>query len=109
MYKRQLDGVSGTDHHAIAQINPGMAHAGGVVGSFEKDQISGIWFGFADVLALVPVSYTHLDVYKRQDKHQPGSGVVKHHLHEFLLVKVHGHPSLSGRPWDCTPWHRTFL
>ena len=49
-----LDGVSGTDHHAVAQIDPGMAHAGGVVGSFEKDQISGLGFGFADVLALVP-------------------------------------------------------
>ena len=49
-----LDGVSGTDHHAVAQINPSMAHAGGVVGPFEKDQISGLCFGFADVLALVP-------------------------------------------------------
>ena len=49
-----LDGVAGTDHHAVAQIDSGMAHAGGVVGSFEKDQISGLCFGFADVLALVP-------------------------------------------------------
>jgi len=31
-----------------------MAHAGGVVGSFEKDQISGLCFGFGNVLALVP-------------------------------------------------------
>ena len=38
-----LDGVSGTDHHAIAQIDPGMAHAGGVVGAFEKDQITGLF------------------------------------------------------------------
>ena len=37
-----LDGVAGTDHHAVAQINPGVAHAGGVVGSFEKDQINAI-------------------------------------------------------------------
>ena len=49
-----LDGVSGTDHHAVAQINPSMAHAGGVVGSFEKDQITGLCFCLADVLALVP-------------------------------------------------------
>ena len=43
------------------------------------------------------------------DKPQPGAGVVEHHQQEFLVVKVHGHPSLSGRPWDCTPGHRTFL
>ena len=36
-----LDGVSGTDHHAVAEIDPGMAHAGGVVGAFEENQISG--------------------------------------------------------------------
>ena len=39
---------------------------------------------------------------------QPGAGVVEHHQHQFLVVKVHGHPSLSGRRWDCTPGHRTF-
>ena len=44
-----LDGVAGTDHHAVAQIDSGMAHAGGVVGSFEKDQITGLCFGLADV------------------------------------------------------------
>ena len=49
-----LDGVSGTDHHAVAQIDSSVAHAGGVVGSFEKDQISGLRFGLADVLALIP-------------------------------------------------------
>ena len=42
------------------------------------------------------------------DKPQPGAGVVKHHQHEFFMVKVHAHPSLSGRRWDCTPGHRTF-
>ena len=49
-----LDGVSGTDHHAVAQIDSGMAHAGGVVGPFEKDQITGLCIGFGNVLALVP-------------------------------------------------------
>ena len=43
------------------------------------------------------------------DKPQPGSGVVEHHQHQFLMVKVHAHPSLSGRPWGCTPGHRTSL
>ena len=43
------------------------------------------------------------------DKPQPGAGVVEHHQHEFLVIKVHAHPSLSGIPWDCTPGHRTSL
>ena len=49
-----LDGVAGTDHHAIAKIDSGMAHAGGVVSALKKDQISGLCFGLADVLALIP-------------------------------------------------------
>ena len=49
-----LDGVAGTDHHAVAQIDSGMAHAGGVVGAFEKDQISGLCFCFGNVLAFLP-------------------------------------------------------
>ena len=43
------------------------------------------------------------------DKPQPGAGVVEHHQHEFLMVKVHVQPSLSDRRWDCTPGHRTSL
>ena len=31
------------------------------------------------------------------DKPQSGAGVVKHHQGQFLVVKVHVHPSLSGR------------
>ena len=38
---------------------------------------------------------------------QPGAGVVEHHQHQFLMVKVHAHPSLSGRRWGCTPGHIT--
>ena len=49
-----FDGVSGTDHHPVAKIDSGVAHAGGVVGAFEKDQISGLCFGFGNVMALVP-------------------------------------------------------
>ena len=40
---------------------------------------------------------------------QPDAGVVEHHQHEFLMVKVHERPSLSGRRLDCTPGHRTSL
>ena len=32
----------------------GVAHAGGVVSALKKDQISGLCFGLADVLALIP-------------------------------------------------------
>ena len=49
-----FDGVASGHHHAVAQIDSGVAHAGGVVGSFEKDQISGLCFGLADVLAFLP-------------------------------------------------------
>ena len=43
------------------------------------------------------------------DEPQPDAGVVEHHQHEFLMVKVHERPSLSGRRLDCTPGHRTSL
>ena len=49
-----LDGVSGTDHHAIAEIDSRMAHAGSVVGAFEENQITGFCFCLADVLAFLP-------------------------------------------------------
>ena len=39
---------------------------------------------------------------------QSGAGVVKHHQHQFFMVKVHAHPSLSGIQLGCTPGHRTF-
>ena len=31
------------------------------------------------------------------DEPHPGAGVVEHHQGQFLVVKVHVHPSLSGR------------
>ena len=43
------------------------------------------------------------------DKPHPGAGVVEHHQHQFLMVKVHVQPSLFGIQLDCTPGHRTFL
>ena len=49
-----LDGVSGTDHHTVSEIYSSMAHAGGVVGTFEENQISGLCFCFGDVLAFIP-------------------------------------------------------
>ena len=51
-----LDGVSSGHHHAVAQIDPGMAHAGGVIGAFEKDQITGLCFCFGNVPAFLPKS-----------------------------------------------------
>ena len=41
------------------------------------------------------------------DEPQPGAGVVEHHQHQFLMVKVHVQPSLSGIQLGCTPGHRT--
>ena len=41
------------------------------------------------------------------DKPQPGAGVVEHHQGQFLVVKVHVQPSLSGIQLGCTPGHRT--
>ena len=29
------------------------------------------------------------------DEPQPGAGVVEHHQHQFLTIRVHGHSSLS--------------
>ena len=41
------------------------------------------------------------------DKPYPGAGVVEHHQGQFLVVKVHVQPSLSGIQLGCTPGHRT--
>ena len=49
-----LDGVAGTDHHAVAQIDANVTFSGGIIRSFKENKISGLCFCFADVLALVP-------------------------------------------------------
>ena len=49
-----FDGVASGHHHAVAEINPGMAHAGGVIRSLEENQVTGLGFCFGNVLALVP-------------------------------------------------------
>ncbi len=36
----------------LPRYMPSMAHAGGVVGTFEENKVSGLCFCFADVLAL---------------------------------------------------------
>ena len=41
------------------------------------------------------------------DKPQPGAGAVKHHQHEFFMVKVHGCSFLFYIHWDYTPGNRT--
>ena len=63
MYKRQVTAVDGDGTSAVGeQMHPGhggLPAAGAVM---------------VRLLALIPVSYTHLDVYKRQ-VHQPGKAV----------------------------------
>ena len=49
-----LDGVSGTDHHAVAQIDAHMTFSGGIIRSLEENKVTGLCFCLADVLALVP-------------------------------------------------------
>ena len=49
-----FDGVAGTDHHASAKVDADVAHPGGIISAGEKHQVSGLGFGLADVLALVP-------------------------------------------------------
>ena len=49
-----FDGVASGHHHAVSEIQPDMAHAGGVVSAFEKDQITGFGFRFGNMLALIP-------------------------------------------------------
>ena len=49
-----LDGVSGTDHHAIAEVDSNVTFSGGIIRSLEENKVTGLCFGLADVLALVP-------------------------------------------------------
>ena len=49
-----FDGVASGHHHAVSEVDAAMAHSGGVISAGEKHQVSGLGFGFADVLALVP-------------------------------------------------------
>ena len=49
-----LYGVSSADHHAVAKVDAHMTFSGGIIRSIEENEITGLCFGFADVLALVP-------------------------------------------------------
>ena len=49
-----LDGVSGTDHHAIAEVDSNVTFSGGIIRSLEENKVTGLCFCLADVLALVP-------------------------------------------------------
>ena len=40
-----LDGIAAVQHHIVTDINAHMGHAGGVVGSFEEDEITGLCVG----------------------------------------------------------------
>ncbi len=49
-----LDGVSGTDHHAIAEVDSDVAFSGGIIRSFEENKVTGLCFCFGNVLAFLP-------------------------------------------------------
>ena len=49
-----LDGVSGTDHHAIAEVDSNVTFSGRIIRSFKENKVAGLCFGSGNVLALVP-------------------------------------------------------
>ena len=49
-----LDGVSGTDHHAVAEVDAHMTFSRRIIRSFKENNVTGLCFGFGNVLALVP-------------------------------------------------------
>ena len=49
-----LDGVSGTDHHAVSKVDAHMTFSRSIIRSLEENKVTGLCFGLADVLALVP-------------------------------------------------------
>ena len=49
-----LYGVSSADHHAVAKVDAHMTFSRSIVGSLEENKVTGLCFGLADVLALVP-------------------------------------------------------
>ena len=49
-----LYGVSSADHHAVAKVDAHMTFSGGIIRSLEENKVSGLCFGFRNMLALVP-------------------------------------------------------
>ena len=49
-----LDGISGTDHHAVSEVDAHMTFPRRIIRSLEENKVSGLGFGFGNMLALVP-------------------------------------------------------
>ena len=49
-----LYGVSSADHHAVAKVDAHMTFSGGIIRSLEENKITGLCFGFGNVLAFLP-------------------------------------------------------
>ena len=49
-----LDGVSGGHHHPVAEVDSNVTFSGGIIRSFKENKVTGLCFGLADVLALIP-------------------------------------------------------
>ena len=49
-----LYGVSSADHHAVAKVDAHMTFSGGIIRSLEENKITGLCFGFGNVLAFRP-------------------------------------------------------
>ena len=49
-----LDGVSGADHHAVAEVDAHMAFPRRIIRSFKENKVTGLCLGLGNVMALVP-------------------------------------------------------
>ena len=49
-----LDGVAGGHHHPVSKVDAHMTFSRSIIRSLEENKVTGLCFGFADVLALVP-------------------------------------------------------
>jgi len=49
-----LYGVAGGHHHAVSKVDAHMTFSGGIIRSLEENKITGLCFGFGNVLAFLP-------------------------------------------------------
>ena len=49
-----LDVVSGTDHHAIAEVDANVTFPRCIIRSLEENKVTGLCFGFGNVLTFLP-------------------------------------------------------
>ena len=49
-----LYGVASTDHHAVSEVDAHMTFPRRIIRSLEENKVTGLCFGLADVLTLVP-------------------------------------------------------